>query len=180
MLTVAQLAPLKKGDPYLYETLVKIVSAVNATSQRAGVDPSMPLPAPSPIASLTVHASNGWFDLAIANPANVRPGLFYFAESDVNPGFNSPRVYFMGASRNLYVQLGNQTLYWRAYSQYIGSLPSSPVTFGAPPTSVAGGGASGPAPLPSQNSGALANGIAPGGNGFGLHPGARFVRNSLL
>ena len=85
MLTVAQLAPLKKGDPYLYETLVKIVSAVNATSQRAGVDPSMPLPAPSPIASLTVHASNGWFDLAIANPANVRPGLFYFAESDRQP-----------------------------------------------------------------------------------------------
>jgi len=27
MLTVAQLAPLKDRDPYLYETLVKIVSA---------------------------------------------------------------------------------------------------------------------------------------------------------
>jgi len=180
MLTVAQLAPLKNGDPYLYETLVKIVSAVNATSQLTGVDPSTPSPAPSPIASLAVHAANGWFDLAIVDPANSRPGLFYFAESDFTPGFNSPRVYFMGASRNLYVQLGNQTLYWRAYSQYIGSLPSAPVTFGSPPTAVAGGGASGPAPLPSQGSGALANGIAPGGNGFGLHPGARFVRNALL
>ena len=141
MLTVAQLAPLKNGDPYLYETLVKIVFAVNATSQRAGVDPSTPSPAPSPIASLTVHGSNGWFDLAIADPANARPGLFYFAESDVTPGFNSPRVYFMGASRNLCVQLGNQTLYWRAYSQYIGSLPSAAVAFGAPATAVAGGGA---------------------------------------
>lgn len=180
MLTVAQLAPLKNGDPYLYETLVKIVSAVNATSQRAGVDPSTPSPAPSPVASLTVRASNGWFDLSIADPANSRPGLFYFAESDVTPGFNSPRVYFMGASRNLYVQLGNQTLYWRAYSQYIGSLASAPVTFGTPPTAVAGGGASGPAPLPSQGSGALANGLAPGGNGFGIHPGARFVRSALL
>ena len=40
MLTVAQLAPLKDRDPYLYETLVKIVSTVNSTSQRAGVDPS--------------------------------------------------------------------------------------------------------------------------------------------
>src|SRR6266478_189051 len=55
MLTVAQLAPLKDRDPYLYETLVKIVSSVNATSQRAGVDPSTPAPAPSPIASVSVQ-----------------------------------------------------------------------------------------------------------------------------
>jgi hypothetical protein len=180
MLTVAQLAPLKDRDPYLYETLVKIVSAVNSTSWRAGVDPSTPAPAPSSIAALTVHASNGWFDLAIADPANARPGLFYFAESDVAHGFNSPRVYFLGASRNLYVQLGNQTLYWRAYSQYIGSLPSAPVTFGNPPAAVAGGGASGPAPLPSQGSGALPNGLLRGGNGFGIHTGSRVVRNSSL
>jgi hypothetical protein len=110
----------------------------------------------------------------------VRPGLFYFAESDVTPGFNSPRVYFLGASRNLYVQLGNQTLYWRAYSQYIGSLPSAPVTFGNPPTAIAGGGASGPSPLPSQGSGALPNGLLRGGNGFGIHTGSRVVRNSQL
>src|SRR5947208_4355356 len=152
MLTVAQLAPIKDRDPYLYETLSKIVSAVNATSVRSGVDPATHAPAPTQIASLAVHAANGWFDLAIADPSNARPGLFYFVESDVTPGFNSPRVYFMGASRNLYVQLGNQMLYWRAYSQYVGSLPSAPVTFGTPPT--AGGGASGPAPLPSQGSGA--------------------------
>jgi hypothetical protein len=180
MLTVAQLAPLKDRDPYLYETLVKIVSAVNSTSQRAGVDPSTPAPAPPSVASLTVSAANGWFDLAIADPSNSRPGLFYFAESDVTPGFNSPRVYFMGASRNLYVQLGNQRLFWRAYSQYIGSQPSAPVTFGNPPVAVAGGGLSGPAPLPSQGSGARPNGLLRGGNGFGIHAGSRVVRNSLL
>lgn len=180
MLTVAQLAPLKDRDPYLYETLVKIVSAVNATSQRAGVDPSTPSPAPTPIASLAVRASNGWFDLAITDPSNARPGLFYFAESDTTPGFNTPRVYFMGASRNLYVQLGNQTLYWRAYSQYVGSLPSAAISFGNPPIAVAGGGASGPAPLPSQGSGSLTNGFAPGGNGFGIHSGARVLRTSQL
>src|SRR5271165_6567409 len=155
MLTVAQLAPLKDRDPYLYETLTKIVSAVNATSQRAGVDSSTPLPAPTPIASISVQASNGWFDIAITDPSDSRPGLFYFAESDVTPAFNAPRVYFLGASRNLYLQLGNQTLYWRAYSQYVGSLPSAPITFGAPPTAVAGGGTTGPAPLPSSGSGVL-------------------------
>ena len=180
MLTVAQLAPIKDRDPYLYETLVKIVSAVNATSVRSGVDPATPAPAPTTIASLSVHASNGWFDLAITDPSNARPGLFYFAESDITPAFNSPRVYFLGASRNLYLQLGNQTLYWRAYSQYVGSLASAPVNFGNPPVAVAGGGATGPAPLPSQGSGALKNGLTPGGNGFGLHPGARITRTSSL
>ncbi len=137
MLTIAQLAPLKDRDPYLYETLVKIVASVNATSQRAGVDPSTPAPAPAPIASVTVQAANGWFDISITDPSD-------------------------------------------AHSQYIGSLPSGPVTFGAPPIAIAGGGASGPAPLPSSGSGALPNGLLRGGNGFGLHPGARVVRQSFL
>jgi hypothetical protein len=180
MLTVAQLAPLKNRDPYLYETLVKIVSAVNASSQRAGVDPSTPASAPAQIASLTVRAANGWFDISIADPSNSRPGLFYFAESDVTPGFGAARVYFLGSSRNLYVQLGNQSLYWRAYSQYVGSLPSAPVTFGNPALPVSGGGLTGPSPLPSQGSGAVASGAAPGGNGFGAHAGSRISRNSGL
>ena len=180
MLTVAQLAPLKDRDPYLYETLTRIVSAVNATSQRAGVDPSVPAPAPSPIASINVQASNGWFDLSIADPSDARPGLFYFVESDVTPAFSAPRVYFLGASRNLYVQLGNQTLYWRAFSQYIGSLASTPVAFGTPPTGVAGGGASGPAPQPSQGSGVLPNGQVRGGNGFGAKAGSRIPRPFTL
>jgi hypothetical protein len=180
MLTVSQIAPLKDRDPYLYETLTKIVASVNATSQRAGVDPSTPAPAPAPIASITVQASNGWFDISVADPSDARPGLFYFAESDTTPAFSAPRVYFMGASRNLYVQLGNQTLYWRAFSQYIGSLPSAPVTFGSPPTAVAGGGSTGPTPLPSSGSGVLPNGLLRGGNGFGVNPGSRVLKQSLL
>lgn len=180
MLTVAQLAPLKNGDPYLYETLVKIVGAVNATSQNAGVDPATPSQAPAAIASVQVQAANGWFDLAITDPSASRPGLYYFAESDTTPGFNSPRVYFLGCSRNLYVQLGNQTLYWRAYSQYVGSSPSTPVTYGTPPTAVVGGGASGPAPLASSGSGTPANGVMRGGNGFGVPVGARIVKPSVL
>ena len=180
MLTVAQLAPIKHRDPYLYETLTRIVSAVNATSQRAGVDPSVPAPAPSPIASVSVQAANGWFDVAINDPSEARPGLFYFAESDVTPAFGAPRVYFLGASRNLYVQLGNQTLYWRAFSQYIGSLASTPITFGAPPTAVVGGGSSGPAPQPSQGSGAQPSGQVRGGNGFGSNAGSRIQRQNTL
>lgn len=180
MLTIAQLAPLKHRDPYLYETLLRIVSAVNAASRNAGVDPATPSPAPPPIASLKVQAANGWFDLAIYDPASSRPGLFYFAESDVTPGFTAPRVYFLGASRNLYLQLGNQTLYWRAYSQYVGSLPSAPTTFGSPAIAVVGGGASGPAPLPSAGSGARAGAQSLGGNGFGVPAAARVVKPQIL
>ena len=146
----------------------------------AGTLGSTPAPAPSPIASLTVQAANGWFDISITDPSDSRPGLFYFAESDTTRAFGAPRVYFMGASRNLYVQLGNQTLFWRAYSQYIGSLASSPVAFGAPPIAVAGGGASGPAPQPSQGSGALPNGQVRGGNGFGANAGSRIPRQITL
>lgn len=180
MLTVAQLAPLKNQNTYLYETLVKIVAAVNASSQSAGVDPATPSPAPAAIASLKVQAANGWFDLAITDTAASLPGLFYFAESDTTPAFSSPRVYFLGASRNLYVQLGNQTLYWRAYSQYVGSLPSAPVTYGTPPTAVIGGGASGPVPLASGGSGTLTKGVVRGGNGFGVATGARIVKPTVL
>src|SRR5258708_8300867 len=116
MLTIAQLAPLKDRDPYLYETLVKIVASVNATSQRAGVDPSTPAPAPSPIASVSVQASSGWFDISINDPSGARPGLFYFAESDTTPSFAAPRVYFTRASTTMYAHLTNHTLY----------LPASP------------------------------------------------------
>ncbi len=180
MLTISQLAPFRTRDPYLYEALAKIVSAVNAASQQAGVDPANPSPAPAPIAALQVQAANGWFDLSINDPAEALPGLFYFAESDTTPAFAAPRVYFLGAARNLYLQLGNQTLYWRAYSQYIGSLASMPVAYGTPPVAVVGGGTSGPAPLPSSGSGTLANGIVRGGNGFGTPAGARITRQSVL
>ncbi|HWY06110.1 MAG TPA: hypothetical protein VNY24_04575, partial [Candidatus Acidoferrales bacterium] len=64
--------------------------------------------------------------------------------------------------------------------QYIGSLPSSPISFGTPPTAVAGGGASGPAPQPSQGSGASPSGKVRGGNGFGTNPGSRVQRQIIL
>src|SRR6266853_927855 len=116
MLTIQQLAKLKSSDPYLYESLRQ-----------------------------TVAAADGIFDLAITDNSPVHRGIFYFAESDTSSSFIAPRVHFLGCSRNARVALGNVTLYWRAYSQYLGSLPSPPVTFGSPPAAVTGGGSNGPA-----------------------------------
>lgn len=166
MLKIAQLAQIKSESPYVYEALTQIVNGVNAVGRATGVDPSGSIAAPSPIGSLNVLAAGGIFDLAITDNSTIHRGIFYFAESDTTPAFHRPYVHFLGSSRNLRVALGNQTLYWRAYSQYLGSETSPPVTFGNPPTAVAGGGASaGPALQPSSGSGTASG--SEGGSGFG-------------
>jgi hypothetical protein len=166
MLKIGQLAQIKGESPYVYEALLELVNAVNAVGRATGVDPSGTIATPAPIGSLNVTAAGGIFDLSITDNSAVHRGIFYFAESDTTPAFARPYVYFLGSSRNHRVALGNQTLYWRAYSQYLGSDPSSPVTFGMPPTAVAGGGTiSGPALQPSQGSGTAPG--AAGGSGFG-------------
>jgi hypothetical protein len=166
MLNIAQLAQVKARDPYVYEALQQIVSAINALGRATGVDPSGSIAQPEAIGGISVLAANGIFDIAITDNSAVHRGIYYFAESDTSPNFTAPRVYFMGSSRNLRVALGNLTLYWRAYSQYLGSAPSSPVTFGTPPTAVAGGGSAGPALQASSGSGTATG--QQGGSGFGI------------
>jgi hypothetical protein len=166
MLNVPQLAQIKGRDPYLYESLKQVVGAVNAIGRATGVDPAGSIAAPASIGSVSVAAADGIFDLAITDNSPVRRGIFYFAESDTTPAFTAPHVYFLGSSRNLRVSLGNQTLYWRAYSQYIGSTPSPPVPFGSPPTAVTGGGSAGPPLQPSSGSGTAT--AQQGGSGFGV------------
>ena len=166
MLKIGQLAQIKSDSPYVYEALTQLVNGVNAVGLATGVDPSGSLDPPASIGSLNVTAADGIFDLAITDNSAVRRGIFYFAESDTTPAFSRPYVYFLGSSRNLRVALGNQTLYWRAYSQYLGSDPSAPVTFGTPATALAGGGtASGPQLQASQGSGTASG--TEGGSGFG-------------
>src|SRR5271170_1779572 len=154
MLKIGQLAQIKSDSPYVYEALTQIVNGVNAVGRATGVDPSGTIAEPDPIGSLSVTAADGIFDLAITDNSSVNRGIFYFAESDVTPAFSQPYVHFLGSSRNLRVSLGNQTLYWRAYSQYLGSDPSEPITLGTPASAVTGGGtATGPALQASNGSG---------------------------
>ncbi len=166
MLKIAQLAQIKGESPYVYEALTQLVNAMNSLGRATGVDPAGSIASPARIGSVSVKGADGIFDLAITDNSAVHRGIFYFAESDTTPAFGAPRVYFLGSSRNLRVALGNQTLYWRAYSQYLGSDPSAPVTFGTPPAAVSGGGtAAGPQWQASQGSGTAAG--SAGGSGFG-------------
>jgi len=166
MLNIPQLAQVKARDPYVYESLQQIVSAINSLGRATGVDPSGSITAPSAIGAISVLATGGIFDIAITDNSSVHRGIYYFAEADTSPNFTAPRVYFLGPSRNLRVALGNVTLYWRGYSQYIGSTPSAPVTFGSPATAVAGGGSAGPALQASSGSGTATG--QQGGSGFGV------------
>jgi hypothetical protein len=167
MLKISQLAQIKSESTYIYEAMTQVAGGVNAVGLVTGVDPSGTIDPPATIGSLNVLAADGIFDLAITDNSAVRRGIFYFAESDTTPSFGQPYVHFLGSSRNLRIAMGNQTLYWRAYSQYLGSDPSAPVTFGTPATAVAGGGtAAGPALQTSMGSGTAAGGQ--GGSGFGV------------
>jgi hypothetical protein len=167
MLKIGQLAQIKGESPYTYEVLTQIVNAVNSLGRATGVDPSGTIHPPAPIGRLSVIAADGIFDIAITDNSAVKRGIFYFAESDTTPAFSQPHVHFLGSTRNLRIAIGNQTLYWRAYSQYLGSDPSEPVTFGTPATAVIGGGAAaGPALQGSAGSGTASG--TEGGSGFGV------------
>ena len=161
MLRVPQLKKLQSEEPYLYEALQQIVGAVNALSRRAGVDPTAQLAAPGALSSLSVSAANGIFDVALVDNSSPRLGINYFLETDTQPSFATARVWNLGASRNITLSLGNLTLYFRAYSQYLNSPTSAKITYGNPPAAVTGGGPAPPAQQPPQGSG------SGGGGGFG-------------
>jgi hypothetical protein len=153
MLSLKHLGKLEAQDPYLGETLRAIQKAINQGHATAGVDPTGPFPTPAAPSSIIVTAANGWFDVSIMD-SNPQRGLVYFIDYDTNPNFPAARTEYRGPTRNWYVQLGNQTLYWRCHSQYLGSNPSPFTVFGgSTPTPVVGGGASGPAPATSQGTG---------------------------
>lgn len=174
MLTLPHLGLIERRDPFVGETFRTIQDAVNRAGITVGVDPSPAATYPPPTAptSLSVAAENGFFDCVITD-ANPQRGVVYFLDYSTTPNFGAPRTISLGPARTEYKQLGNQTLYWRCYSQFQGSNISGYTYFGtqAAPTPVVGGGSSGPAPMPSAGTGAGpstgANPFPPVGGGYG-------------
>ncbi len=150
------------ADPKLWETLRAIQSNLKPTSQ----------PSPPPVNSINVTAANGWFTVTLTDSGQVSSTIHYFIEYSTTPGFEQPIVIDHGASRTLVLYLGNQTLYWRAYSQYLTpfSVPGATITFGTPPTGVPGGGATVPPAVASTGSGTGSTTGQQGGGGFGKLP----------
>lgn len=166
-LTLQDLEALRTQSPALGRALDQVVAAINASNQVQQPD------APPQISALQVTAAGGVFDIAITDNNPVYRGVNYFVEYSTTQSFNQPIVVDLGASRNYRATWGNQTFFFRAYSQYPTSAPSQPVYFGSAtsPIAVTGGGvSSGPAPLGSNGSGTAPSSGKDGGAGFGKDP----------
>jgi hypothetical protein len=160
---------VQKIDPVLAQALDSIVEQIQSVATQTAATVNGFTPAPHPISQLSVLASAGVFDIQIQDNTPVQRGINYFVEFSTTPNFVQPHVVNLGASRTYRSYWGNQTLYFRAYSQYSTSQPSQPVYFGSSsaPTAVVGGGSAGPTPQPSTGSGTAPNTGLQGGAGFG-------------
>lgn len=154
---------IRVKDPKLHEILTTIQIHLQRSTQ----------PAPPPVSGINVVAANGWYTVTLTDNGDVNSSIEYFIEYSTTAGFQQPVVVHNGASRTAVLNLGNQTLFWRAYSQYQNpfSPPSTPVVFGgAAPQGVVGGGATVPPAVVSTGSGTGATNGQQGGVGFGKTP----------
>ena len=165
MISLPNLAWAKGFHSRLYESLVSIRDGLRLVAQETGVSGN-PLDTPPKISQLQVTASNGFFSIAIIDPAGTQQpnlGLHYFLQYSVDAGFTQSQQLPEQTSRNATIFLGNLTLFWRVASQFRNSSLSPWVYLGGTtPTSITGGSASSPTLPPSQGGGS-----GGGGGGFG-------------
>lgn len=171
---IKNLEQLRATNPLLGEALDSIASQMNNSNAQTGADPtSNQAAAPPPISQLNVSSGGGAFHVQIIDNNPITRQINYFLEYSETQGFQQPQVYPMGPSRNAYLNLGNKTLYMRAYSAYA-TGPASPAVFlgsTGNPQPVTGGGATTGAPLlPSAGSGTASSNGTQGGTGFGPTP----------
>lgn len=171
-LTLPHLPYIKSKDPRLHETFVALQNAINSLTKQAGLGPAGQI-TQSTIQSISVAAANGIFTVSIIDKSAAHLGVNYFIEYATNPGFAGAFTLFLGPSRDVNGwNLGSQTYYFRAFSQYQNSQPSTRVVYGGTtPIGVAGGGSAPPTPQPASGSGSST------GGGFGSLPGGRVTPN---
>ena len=164
-------------SPHLSEALRILQDGINNLGNHVSVDPAGTSPAPPIPQSLTVKANGTGLVHAVISDSNpINKNLHYFIEVDTSPSFPQPHVIHLGPSRTMspiYLPAkddsGNpQNFFFRTYSQYQGSHPSSPIYFGGTvPTAVNPGGTQQMTLLPSTGSGTASNTGEQGSAGFG-------------
>lgn len=159
--------------PELVQALDDVIGHIQTTMNQTNASPNGQASAPPAPSSLTVTAAHGIFDAAIIDHNPVSRGINYFLEYSTNPSFAAPITIDLGQSRNHRVNLGNQTLYWRAHSSYPTGPRSTPVyhgtVLGGPSPVIGGGVLSGPAIQDSQGSGTT-DGATGSDGAFGNNP----------
>jgi hypothetical protein len=160
MLNLAQKEKLRKVDPYLFECIRDIETAVNSLAKQTGADPAGVFVATPNITACNVTSAAGGINVQIVDNSpvvsaeNKRP-VSYFVDIASDIGFVQVfHVEHMGPARNKNIAITGQTVYVRAYSQLQGSVASKPVAFGGLiPTPVVIAGAAAPAPQAFQGTG---------------------------
>lgn len=154
-ISVRHLAAIRAADPMMYETLTDIINGHDAAATQTNASSNGQTPTPPRINALTVQAKDGIFHASITDNGQIYRGINYHLQYSTDPQFSAPITVHLGPSRDYRGHIGNQTLYWRAYSDYPTSAHSQPVYHGgAQPLPVAGGGSqSGPTIPAGQGSG---------------------------
>jgi hypothetical protein len=156
---------IRNKHPEIAEALDTISSMMDQimlhtnTTTDGGIEP------PPQISSLNVAAQDGIFDVSIADDVSpVTRGINYFIEYAADRNFSNPTVVDLGTSRNWRRMLGNQTLYFRAYSSYPTSSRSQPLHF---QDAVIGGGRLYGPPLSKSSGSGTTLGSSSSDGGFG-------------
>lgn len=150
----------------LHKALTSIQNQSTTTEQQSNTNPTGQPTAPPAINGFHVSTGpGGEFQLAITDNGEISRGVKYWADHDTSPAFSNPHAIDIGQTRNHSVFLGNQTLYWRAYSSYGTSPASAHVYHGSSvqPIPVTGGVAGSRAPSMGSGTGAQGQGgVGPG------------------
>jgi len=124
MLKLIHRDAIAQKDWRIGESLRQIEDAINQGHATVGVDPTQPYPTPAALTSISVTAAMGLFTITLVDNANNHENLNYFVQADSTPAFLNARTYALGTSLTLDLNLGNKTLYWRAYAKFPGSKQS--------------------------------------------------------
>lgn len=156
----------------LYETIRDLEDGLNTIALHTAVSVVGSQVAPPRPVALSVKAANGIFDVQITDnhPSTADLTPEYFVEYATDSGFSAPIVKHLGPSRNWRTSLGNQTLFWRVYSQYGRSSPTSDHVYVTGNIAVVGGGSAGPTIQTSAGSGTNPTSGLGGGVGYGRIP----------
>ena len=139
----------------LAETIQAVVKQVSNVGQQTNATPAaQETPPPPQINALSVTAGGGVAHVQITDNNPIYRGTTYHVQYSTTPGFESPVNHFLGPSRDMRIPVGNQPLYYRAFSDTPTSGASTPVYHGgAQPVAVAASGTIQP-PIPAgQGSG---------------------------
>ena len=110
---------------------------------------------PPQVNAVNVMASGGVAHVQITdNNSNLYRGITYHVQYATDAGFTNPCNGPSGPSRDIRIPVGNQPLYYRAFSDYPTSGASAPVHYGgSTPLAVAATGTDAPPIPPGQGSG---------------------------